>query len=57
MQLLTVKQLASMLNVSPLWVYQQVAKGQLPAIRFSKRGKILFKRDKVEALINKKHIC
>ncbi len=40
-KLLTVKEVADMLNVKPKTVYQWAELGQIPCIRLGKRGEVL----------------
>lgn len=50
-RLMTVRQLAEKLQVSLVWVYQKVKKGELPVVRLSKRGAIRFKPGEIDQFV------
>jgi len=48
-KLLTVSQLATRLQVSPVWIYQKVSKGDIPVIRL---GRVIrFSEDAINAYL------
>jgi len=48
-KLLTVSQLATRLQVSPVWIYQKVGKGEIPVIRL---GRVIrFSEDAINAYL------
>ena len=46
LNLLTVKQLAGLLNVTPWWIYQEVRSNRLPSIRIGRR-QLRFNREEI----------
>jgi excisionase family DNA binding protein len=50
-ELLTVAEAAAYLRLAPGIVYQKVARKELPALRVGGRGKILFRRCDIDAVL------